>query len=39
LLNLATAYAAGGTFVTHNKRDFDKPPIHDIADVDVIHTS
>jgi tRNA(fMet)-specific endonuclease VapC len=39
LFNLATAHAEGGTFVTHNKRDFDKPPIHSLADVDVVHTS
>jgi len=38
LLNLATAYAEGGTFVTHNKRDFDKAPLLDLADVDVVHT-
>ncbi len=38
LLNLATADAEGGTFVTHNKRDFDKAPILDLADVDMVHT-
>lgn len=39
LLNLSTAYEAGGTFVTHNKNDFDKPPLLELADVDIIHTS
>jgi tRNA(fMet)-specific endonuclease VapC len=38
LFNLATAYTEGGTFVTHNKNDFDEGPIHSLADVDVIHT-
>jgi len=38
LLNLATAYEDGGTFVTHNSRDFDTAPLHDIADVDVVYT-
>lgn len=39
LFNLATAYTEGGTFVTHNKRDFDKGPVHSLTDVDVVHTS
>jgi tRNA(fMet)-specific endonuclease VapC len=39
LLNLATAHEAGGTFVTHNKNDFDKAPLQEIADVDVVLTS
>jgi len=38
LLNLATAHEAGGTFVTHNKTDFDREPIKQLADVDVVHT-
>jgi tRNA(fMet)-specific endonuclease VapC len=38
LFNLATAYTEGGTFVTHNKRDFDKGPVHSLADVDIVHT-
>jgi tRNA(fMet)-specific endonuclease VapC len=38
LFNLATAYTEGGTFVTHNKNDFDEGPIHSLADLDVIHT-
>jgi tRNA(fMet)-specific endonuclease VapC len=38
LLNLATAYEAGGTFVTHNKNDFDKAPFHELVDVDIVHT-
>ena len=38
LLNLATAYEDGGKFVTHNKRDFNKGPLHDLADVDVLYT-
>lgn len=39
LLNLATAHAEGGTFVTHNKQDFDKPPLLSLADVDIVHTA
>lgn len=39
LLNLTTAYEAGGTFVTHNKNDFDKTPLHELVDVDIVHTS
>jgi predicted nucleic acid-binding protein len=39
LLNLATAYESNGTFVTHNKNDFDKPPLLDLADIDIVHTS
>jgi tRNA(fMet)-specific endonuclease VapC len=39
LFNLATGYTEGGTFVTHNKNDFDKPQVHDLADVDVVTTS
>jgi len=39
LFNLATAYTEGGTFVTHNKNDFDKGPVHSLVDVDVVHTS
>ncbi|MDS0259200.1 PIN domain nuclease [Haloarcula sp. S1CR25-12] len=38
LLNLATAQEAGGTFVTHNRNDFDRGPVRDIADVDVVLT-
>lgn len=38
LLNLATAHEEGGTFVTHNKNDFDKAPLHELVDVDVVHT-
>jgi len=39
LLHLATAHAENGTFVTHNKRDFDKRPIHEITDVATVRTS
>jgi len=39
LLNLATSRDVGATFVTHNKRDFDKRPLHDLVDVDVVYTS
>ncbi|ACV47165.1 MULTISPECIES: type II toxin-antitoxin system VapC family toxin [Halomicrobium] len=38
LLNLATAHEAGGMFVTHNRNDFDKEPITQLADVDVVRT-
>lgn len=36
LLNVATAHQAGGTFVTHNKNDFDSPPVHDLVDIDIV---
>ena len=36
LLNLATAHEAGATFVTHNSNDFDKTPIHQLTDIDVV---
>lgn len=36
LLNVATAHTEGGTFVTHNKRDFDKSPLRDLVDVDIV---
>ncbi|MFC6974387.1 type II toxin-antitoxin system VapC family toxin [Halomicroarcula sp. GCM10025709] len=36
LLNLAIAHEAGATFVTHNSNDFDKTPIHQLTDIDVI---
>ncbi|NLV11866.1 type II toxin-antitoxin system VapC family toxin [Haloarcula argentinensis] len=39
LLNLATAYNEGATFITHNKNDFDKEPLLELADVDVVHTA
>ena len=38
LLNLATAHEAGGTFLTHNKHDFDRGPVRDLADVDIVLT-
>jgi len=38
LLNLATAHEVGGLFVTHNSTDFDKEPIKQLADIDVVHT-
>lgn len=38
LLNLATAFDEGGTFVTHNKNDFDKGPIHSLTEVDIVTT-
>jgi tRNA(fMet)-specific endonuclease VapC len=36
MLNLATAHEAGATFVTHNSNDFDKSPIQELTDIDVI---
>ena len=39
LLHLAAAHAEGGTFVTHDENDFDKPPLHDLVNVDVIHSA
>jgi len=38
LLNVAMAHEKGGTFVTHNKRDFDKPPLRDLLDVDIVYS-
>jgi len=38
LLNLATAHEVGGLFVTHNSNDFDKEPIKQLADIDIVHT-
>jgi len=38
LLNLATAHEAGGTLVTHNSQDFDRPALHELVDVDVVYT-
>lgn len=38
LPNVATAHAEGGTFVTHNKRDFDKPPLRELVDVDIVRS-
>ena len=39
LLHLAAAHAEGGTFVTHDRNDFDKPPLHDLVNVDAIHSA
>jgi len=36
LFNLATAHEAGATFVTHNRNDFDKSPIHELTDIDIV---
>ncbi|MBX0284842.1 PIN domain-containing protein [Halomicroarcula sp. F28] len=38
LLNLATAQEAGGRFITHNKNNFDRGPVRDLADIDVVLT-
>lgn len=37
LLNLATAHEEGGIFVTHNRSDFDKEPIKQLTNVDIVH--
>jgi predicted nucleic acid-binding protein len=37
LLHAATARSAGATFVTADKRDFDKGPILDLLDVDIVY--
>ena len=39
LLHLATAHAEGGTFVTHNKNDFDRSPLHNLVNVDIIRSA
>ncbi len=38
LLNLAATHEQGATFVTHNSNDFDKGPVRQLADVDVVPT-
>ncbi|PSP51160.1 VapC toxin family PIN domain ribonuclease [Halobacteriales archaeon QS_5_68_33] len=39
LMIAATARRYGGTLVTANKRDFDKRPIHQLMDVDIVDVS
>ena len=39
LLAAATAREAGATFVTANVNDFDKTPIHQLMDIDVVSHS
>lgn len=36
LLAAASAREAGATFATANKNDFDKRPIHELMDVDIV---
>lgn len=36
LLIAATARQHGGTLVTGNKNDFDKPPVRQLLDVDIV---
>ena len=36
LLNLATSQEVGATFVTHNRNDFDKAPIHQLTDLEIV---
>ena len=38
LLIAATARNRGGTLATRNKNDFDKNPIHQLMDVDIVDT-
>jgi len=38
LLNLATAHESGARLITQNKRDFDRSPVRDIADIDIVLT-
>ncbi|QLH85110.1 type II toxin-antitoxin system VapC family toxin [Halosimplex pelagicum] len=38
LLIAATAREADATLVTANENDFDKPPIHELLDVDIVDT-
>ncbi len=38
LLNLAIAHTEGGTFVTHNRRDFGEPSVDSLADIDIVPT-
>ncbi|ELZ20569.1 plasmid stability protein StbB [Halosimplex carlsbadense 2-9-1] len=39
LLSAATAREAGATFVTADKRDFDKAPLHELLELDIIDVS
>lgn len=39
LLSAATAREAGATFATADRRDFDKKPLHELLDIDVIDVS
>lgn len=36
LLAAATARQADSTFVTANRNDFDKPPVHELLDVEIL---
>lgn len=36
LLHAATAREAGATFVTADANDFDRPPIHDLLDLEIV---
>jgi len=36
LLNLATAHELGATFLTRNKNDFDKTPIQQLVDLEIV---
>jgi predicted nucleic acid-binding protein len=38
LLHAATARANGATFVTCDASDFDKAPLHQLMDIDIIKT-
>lgn len=35
----ATARANGATLATANRRDFDKTPVHELLDVDIVSTT
>lgn len=39
LLVAATAREVGATLATANKNDFDKAPIHQLMDIDIVETS
>lgn len=39
LLIAGIARSRGGTLATRNKNDFDKPPIHQLMDIDIVTTS
>lgn len=38
LLVAATARVSGATLATANKSDFDKAPVHDLLDVEIVET-
>jgi predicted nucleic acid-binding protein len=38
LLNVAIAHDEGATFLTRNENDFDRAPVHQLVDIDIVPT-